>query len=141
MSTRKINQLIVASLQRADGPVASDDALDIVIGCAMSVGWSNADLAGLNRKALAKRMQYLAVAGKLVVWGKKMDEHRRQTPLYAPPTGAIEPIPDPPPPPPEPAPAADATAERMLRSPVVAQKVQELLIAIGDELSAGRSRT
>lgn len=86
--TAPINALLVCALQRSMREVTSEELLDMAMGLAESAGWTPADLAGLTRKAVAKRLQSLASSGQAQQVGQSLDTRsRRLTPSWAPTIG------------------------------------------------------
>lgn len=100
--SKAINALILATLQRAGVPLASDDVLDQAYGHALNERWTVEALAELNRKSVASRLKGMVTSGHVRVAGQQRDiAARRDTPLYEPSAGwdagAAIPAPDSPP--------------------------------------------
>lgn len=84
----KRNDLLLATLQRAGKPLASDDLLDGACGLALDAGWDPAQSAELTRKVIAQLLKHLVARGVVRVAGSKFDEGaRRSTPTYEPTKG------------------------------------------------------
>lgn len=84
----KRNQLLLAALQRAGKPTASDDLLDAATGLALADGWEPEQVAELNRRSVATRLRHLEQGGVVRQDGAGLDERaRRTTPLYVPTGG------------------------------------------------------
>lgn len=86
--SKAINALILATLQRAGAPLASDDVLDQATGHALNERWTIEALAELNRKSVSSRLKGMITAGNVRVSGHQRDAGaRRDTPLYEPTAG------------------------------------------------------
>lgn len=108
MSAR--NDLLLAALKRAGKPLDSGDVLDAAVGLAMADGWEPEQVASLNRRSIATRLQNMVDEGLLTRAGMGMDNvSRRTTPLYAPAAGYDAHAAVPKPPTPARAPAARAS--------------------------------
>jgi len=93
-----INRLLLAALQRAGAPLASDDLLDRACGLALDEQWPTAAVAKLSRKSVASRLKGMVTAGQVRLAGQARDNAaRRDTPLYEPSAGwnAQAPVPAP----------------------------------------------
>lgn len=85
------NQLLLAALQRAGKPLASDDLLDAAVGLALAEGWTPEQTRELSRRSVAARLQNMLASNLVVQVGDALDEtSRRLTPLFAP-TGLYNP--------------------------------------------------
>lgn len=83
-----INALLLATLQRAGAPLASDDLLDQAYGLALNERWAPEAIAKLSRKAVVARVKGMITAGHVRVAGQQRDaDARRETPLYEPSAG------------------------------------------------------
>lgn len=82
MDTR--NELLLAALSRAKGPLDSDELLSQATELALDYLWTPAHLTGLTRKGVAKRCRDMVDAGLLAVSGVSIDGGaRRTTPTYS----------------------------------------------------------
>lgn len=82
------NQLLLAALQRAGKPLASDDLLDAAVGLALAEGWTPEQTRELSRRSIAARLQNMLASGLVVQTGDALDDAaRRLTPLFAPAAG------------------------------------------------------
>lgn len=84
-----INKLLLAALQRAGKPLASDDLLDVAAGLGLGEGWTTTALAQLNsRKSVASRLRKMVSDGLVREMSPKRDASaRRDTPTYEPSAG------------------------------------------------------
>lgn len=83
-----INALLLATLQRAGAPLASDDLLDQAYGLALDGRWTHEAIAKLSRKSVASRLKGMVAAGHVRITGQQRDTAaRRDTPLYEPSAG------------------------------------------------------
>lgn len=84
MSDRK-NELVLAALRRAGKPSGSEELVDAVQGLGLAEGWQPAQVADLNRRSVAKRLQNMVGEGLVQQAGAGLDDRaRRSTPLFAP---------------------------------------------------------
>ena len=93
-----LNSLLLAALQRAGKPLASDELMDQAVGLGLNEEWPHHSLK-LNRKSVARRLTSMEEAGLVRVVAQKRDPvSRRDTPTYEPSAGwnpdAVVPAPD-----------------------------------------------
>ena len=131
-----LNNLLLAALQRAGKPQASDDLLDAAVGLGLAEGWEPADVC-LSRRSVAARLKNMEASGLVKCQGVRIDDSNRQTtPTYVPvggynPNALV-------PPPPERAAKQTTTPttqyDGMSRSQLIA------LLEIGDDIAGEVSR-
>lgn len=99
MTADKLNDLLLAALQRAGKPSTSGDLVDAATGLALAEGWNPEQAAKLTRKSVAKRLQHMEKAGDVRTEGSAFDTTLdRMTPTFVPVRGfnARAPVPTPP---------------------------------------------